>query len=112
MFDHGIQEFLCYLGKGQYLSILEEDEVDSVAGLLGDLVAYRATDAGHLEFFESVALLQRHAPTLPSLDKFIEALEAQLQEVLLHPFSETSYTGPLIDIGRKLLLFPYAWLYQ
>lgn len=30
-------------------SVAEEDEVYSVARLLGDLVAYRATGTGHLE---------------------------------------------------------------
>lgn len=30
-------------------SVLEEDEVYSVARLLGDLVAYRASGTGHLE---------------------------------------------------------------
>lgn len=30
-------------------SVLEEDEVFSVARLLGDLVAYRAAGKGHLE---------------------------------------------------------------
>lgn len=29
---------------------MEEDEVNSVAQLLGDLVTYRATGTGHLEF--------------------------------------------------------------
>jgi hypothetical protein len=33
-----------------FRSVLEDDEVHSVAGLLGDLVAYRAAGAGHLEF--------------------------------------------------------------
>eukprot|EP01018_Ginkgo_biloba_P033959 Gb_37749 [translate_table: standard] len=113
MFDHGIREVLCCLGRGQYLSVLEEDEVDSVAGLLGDLVAYRAAGAGHLEFLAGVALLQRQAPTLPPLDQFTEAPEAQIQEaVLLHPFAEAAYTGPLLDVGRNPLLFPCAWLYR
>ncbi|KAK8940018.1 hypothetical protein KSP40_PGU012698 [Platanthera guangdongensis] len=49
VFDHGIREALCCLGRVKYLSVLEEDEVYSVARLLGDLVAYRATGTGHLE---------------------------------------------------------------
>lgn len=49
VFDHGIREALCCLGRVKYLTVLEEDEVFSVARLLGDLVAYRATGTGHLE---------------------------------------------------------------
>ncbi|GLJ40845.1 hypothetical protein SUGI_0844840 [Cryptomeria japonica] len=113
MFDHGIREVLCCLGRAQYLSILEADEVDSVAGLLGDLVAYRAAGAGHLEFLAGVALLQRQQTTLPPLEQFAEAPVDQLQEaVVLHPFAEAAYTGPLLDVGRNPILFPCAWLYR
>uniref|UniRef100_A0A0D6QZ81 Uncharacterized protein n=1 Tax=Araucaria cunninghamii TaxID=56994 RepID=A0A0D6QZ81_ARACU len=113
MFDHGIREILCCLGRAKYLSILEADEVDSVAGLLGDLVAYRAAGAGHLEFLAGVALLQRERSALPPLEQFVEAPEDQLQEaVILHPFAEAAYTGPLLDVGRNPILFPCAWLYR
>ncbi|KAL6838280.1 hypothetical protein ACP4OV_031908, partial [Aristida adscensionis] len=36
VFDHGIREALCCLGRAKYLTVLEEDEVYSVARLLGD----------------------------------------------------------------------------
>ncbi|KAG8065063.1 hypothetical protein GUJ93_ZPchr0004g39686 [Zizania palustris] len=49
VFDHGIREALCCLGRAKYLTVLEEDELYSVARLLGDLVAYRASGTGHLE---------------------------------------------------------------
>lgn len=79
VFDHGIREALCCLGRVKYLqaslhmlttgfelsfrlfnplslllcflhrTVLEEDEVCSVAQLLGDLVTYRASGTGHLE---------------------------------------------------------------
>lgn len=113
IFDHGIREVLCCLGRARYLSVLEEDEVHSVAGLLGDLVAYRAAGAGHLEFLAGIALLQRQTTTLPSLEEFAEAPEDQIQEaVVLHPFAEAAYTGPLLDVGRNPIIFPCAWLYR
>lgn len=116
IFDHGIREVLCCLGRAKYLSALEDDEVHSVAGLLGDLVAYRAAGAGHLEFLAGIALLQRQTTTLPSLEnleQFIEAPEDQIQEaVVLHPFAEAAYTGPLLDVGRNPIIFPCAWLYR
>ncbi|XP_031494511.1 uncharacterized protein LOC116260359 isoform X2 [Nymphaea colorata] len=52
VFDHGIREALCCLGRIKYLSVLEEDEVYSVARLLGDLFAYRAAGTGHLELLD------------------------------------------------------------
>lgn len=113
IFDHGIREVLCCLGRARYLSVLEEDEVHSVAGLLGDLVAYRAAGAGHLEFLAGIALLQRQTTTLPSLEEFAEAPEDQIQEaVVLHPFAEAAYTGLLLDVGRNPIIFPCAWLYR
>lgn len=58
VFDHGIREALCCLGRVKYLTVLEEDEVCSVAQLLGDLVTYRASGTGHLELLaESLFLL-------------------------------------------------------
>jgi len=33
-----------------FRGVIEEDEVCSVARLLGDLVSYRASGTGHLEF--------------------------------------------------------------
>lgn len=49
VFDNGLRETLCCLGRVKYLTAKEEDEVYSVARLLGDLVAYRASGTGHME---------------------------------------------------------------
>ncbi|XP_010522218.1 PREDICTED: uncharacterized protein LOC104800916 isoform X3 [Tarenaya hassleriana] len=56
VFDHGIREVLCCLGRAKYMSVMEEDEVYSVARLLGDLVAYRASGTGHLEFLADLSI--------------------------------------------------------
>ncbi|GAB4834160.1 hypothetical protein Ancab_032424 [Ancistrocladus abbreviatus] len=61
VFDHGIREALCCLGRAKYLTAMEEDEVNLVAQLLGDLVTYRASGTGHLEFLAGLALLQKHS---------------------------------------------------
>ncbi|KAK4566888.1 hypothetical protein RGQ29_002938 [Quercus rubra] len=91
----------------------EEDEIYSVARLLGDLVAYRASGTGHLELLAGLALLQRHSHSLKSLDDVIEAPEERIQEAAaLHKFAVAAYTGPLLDIGRNPLFFPCAWLYR
>ncbi|CAI9102755.1 OLC1v1001075C1 [Oldenlandia corymbosa var. corymbosa] len=58
IFDHGIREALCCLGHVEYISSQEEDDIYSVAQLLGDLVTYRAIGAGHLHFLAGFALLQ------------------------------------------------------
>ncbi|KAK9141358.1 hypothetical protein Scep_011039 [Stephania cephalantha] len=113
VFDHGIREFLCCLGRVKYLSALEEDEINSVARLLGDLVAYRASGTGHLELLAGLALLQRHKHSKNSDEDLTEAPESQIQEaVIFHPFAEAAYTGPLLDFGRNPILFPCAWLYR
>lgn len=49
VFDHGIREALCCLGRVKYMGAPKEDEVYSVARLLGDLIAYCASGTGHLE---------------------------------------------------------------
>lgn len=76
VFDHGIREVLCCLGRVKYSyvpiwsmllcpkiisvriisvtllyarSVLEDDDICVVAKLLGDLMAYRASGTGHLE---------------------------------------------------------------
>ncbi|KAL9397603.1 hypothetical protein Peur_011856 [Populus x canadensis] len=54
VFDHGIREALCCLGRVKYMGAPKEDEVYSVARLLGDLVAYRASGTGHLELLVGV----------------------------------------------------------
>ncbi|KQJ83283.1 sn1-specific diacylglycerol lipase beta isoform X3 [Brachypodium distachyon] len=113
VFDHGIREALCCLGRAKYLTVLEEDEVYSVARLLGDLVAYRASGTGHLELIAGLALLQKHG-NLPDLQTdLVEAPHMLMQEaVILHPFAEACYTGPLLDVGRNPILFPCAWVYR
>lgn len=49
VFDHGIREALCCLGRVKYSSVLEDDDICVVAKLLGDIMAYRASGTGHLE---------------------------------------------------------------
>nr|XP_009402702.2 PREDICTED: uncharacterized protein LOC103986413 isoform X1 [Musa acuminata subsp. malaccensis] len=113
VFDHGIREVLCCLGRVKYLSVLEEDEVYSVARLLGDLVAYRASGTGHFELLAGLALLQKHKQSPLVLTDFVEAPEVHLQEAaVFHQFAEAAYTGPLLDFGRNPILFPCAWLYR
>ncbi|KAL5213670.1 hypothetical protein ABZP36_002822 [Zizania latifolia] len=113
VFDHGIREALCCLGRAKYLTVLEEDEVYSVARLLGDLVAYRASGTGHLELLAGLALLQK-SENLPDLQtNLMEAPHKLMQEAaILHPFAEACYTGPLLDFGRNPILFPCAWVYR
>ncbi|KAF8715152.1 hypothetical protein HU200_027707 [Digitaria exilis] len=113
VFDHGIREALCCLGRAKYLTVLDEDEVYSVARLLGDLVAYRASGTGHLELLAGLALLQKHG-RLPELQNdLVEAPHDLMQEAAsLHPFAEACYTGPLLDFGRNPILFPCAWVYR
>ncbi|XP_044966968.1 diacylglycerol lipase-beta-like isoform X4 [Hordeum vulgare subsp. vulgare] len=113
VFDHGIREALCCLGRAKYMTVLEEDEVYSVARLLGELVAYRASGTGHLELLAGLALLQKHG-NLPDLQTdLVEAPHKLMREAaILHPFAEACYTGPLLDVGRNPILFPCAWIYR
>lgn len=113
IFDHGIREALCCLGRSKYLSIMEEDEVFSVAQLLGDLVAYRSTGTGHLEFLAGLALLQRHGQLVHTSEELMDAPIDKIEEAaVLHKFAEAAYTGPLLDFGRNPLSFPCAWVYR
>ncbi|XP_031247740.1 uncharacterized protein LOC116105463 isoform X1 [Pistacia vera] len=113
VFDHGIREIMCCFGRIQYLTVSEEDEIYSVAKLLGDLVAYRASGTGHLELLAGLALLQRHSQSPISYEGFLEAPQERLQEAAaFHKFAEAAYTGPLLDVGRNPILFPCAWLYR
>uniref|UniRef100_A0A7N0ZW31 Fungal lipase-like domain-containing protein n=1 Tax=Kalanchoe fedtschenkoi TaxID=63787 RepID=A0A7N0ZW31_KALFE len=113
VFDHGIREALCCLGRVKYLSALDEDEVHSVAQLLGDLVAYRASGTGHLELLAGLALLQRHSQTSRPPEDMLEAPEERFaQAATFHQFAEAAYTGPLLDFGRNPFIFPCAWLYR
>ncbi|XP_065028265.1 uncharacterized protein LOC135651774 isoform X2 [Musa acuminata AAA Group] len=113
VFDHGIREALCCLGRVKYLSVLEEDEVYSVARLVGDLVAYRASGTGHLELLIGLALLQSHKQMQNLHDELLDAPDILVQKAaFFHQFAEAAYTGPLLDFGRNPILFPCAWLYR
>ncbi|XP_048500532.1 uncharacterized protein LOC104893624 isoform X4 [Beta vulgaris subsp. vulgaris] len=94
VFDHGIREALCCLGRVKYLKNMEEDEVNSVAQMLGDLVTYRASGTGHLEFLAGLALLQMHNQ-YPKLDaNSVDAPEDKIEEAAaFYPFAEAAYTG-------------------
>ncbi|XP_048233466.1 diacylglycerol lipase-beta isoform X2 [Ricinus communis] len=113
VFDHGIREALCCLGRAEYLRVSEEDEVYSLARLLGDLVAYRASGTGHLELLAGLALLQRHSGSHKSYEGLVEAPKKLIQEAFtFHEFAEAAYTGPLLDFGRHNVFFPCAWVYR
>ncbi|CAM9003168.1 unnamed protein product [Rhodiola kirilowii] len=114
VFDHGIREALCCLGRVKYLSALDEDDVHSVAQLLGDLVAYRASGTGHLELLAGLALLQRqHSQASKPSEDILEAPEERIAHAAdFHQFAEAAYTGPLLDLGRNPFIFPCAWLYR
>ncbi|KAI4302726.1 hypothetical protein MLD38_038442 [Melastoma candidum] len=110
-FDNGMREALCCLGRVKYLMVMEEDEIYSVAQLLGDLVAYRASGTGHLELL--AALLRRDGQTSKTYEGLVEARREQIEEAAsLHKFAVAAYTGPLLDIGRNPLSFPCVWLYR
>ncbi|MBA0797434.1 hypothetical protein Gohar_008137 [Gossypium harknessii] len=113
IFDHGIREALCCMGRIEYLTVIEDDEVYSVAKLLGDLVAYRASGTGHLELLTGLALLQKHGQASKSSEHFVEAPVEHLQAALaFHKFAEAAYTGPLLDFGRNPFVFPCVWLHR
>lgn len=107
MFDYGIREVMCCLGRRRYLSQLDKDEVDSVAALLGDLVAYRARGASHLEVVAGIALLREHKVQALASDDRETAPEKLLREAAdLHPYAVAAYTGFLLDLGRN----PFTWI--
>ncbi|KAL0723883.1 hypothetical protein Bca4012_038482 [Brassica carinata] len=111
VFDHGIREVLCCLGRREYMGVIEEDEVCSVARLLGDLVSYRASGTGHLEFLAGLALLQNYSQFPESYEDGMEAPAFHLQEAAtFHKFAEAAYTGPLLDVGRNPALFLCTWI--
>nr|XP_027103117.1 sn1-specific diacylglycerol lipase beta-like [Coffea arabica] len=113
VFDHGIREAFCCLGRVKYLTALEEDEIYSVAQLLGDLVTYRATGTGHLELLAGLALLQKCRPFTQSHEELLEIPPERVHEAaVFHQFAEAAYTGLLLDVGRNPLMFPCAWLYR
>ncbi|CAL5413990.1 unnamed protein product [Camellia sinensis] len=93
IFDHGIREALCCMGRVKYLNVLEDDEIYSVAQLLGDLVDYRAAGTGHLELLAGLALLQTHSESAKLYEGCLEAPEERIQEAaVFHPFAEAAYT--------------------
>ncbi|KAL0812587.1 hypothetical protein Bca101_069030 [Brassica carinata] len=111
VFDHGIREVLCCLGRREYMGVIEEDEVCSVARLLGDLISYRASGTGHLEFLAGLALLQNNSQFPKSYENCMEAPAFHLQEAAaFHKFAEAAYTGPLLDVGRNPALFLCTWV--
>ncbi|PNT73388.1 hypothetical protein BRADI_2g57770v3 [Brachypodium distachyon] len=112
VFDHGIREALCCLGRVKYSSVLEDDDICVVAKLLGDIMAYRASGTGHLELIAGFSLLQKAKQLSTVIPKEqAEAPQNLIQEaVLFHPFAEAAYTGPLLDFGRNPLMFPCVWL--
>ncbi|PHT28624.1 hypothetical protein CQW23_31757 [Capsicum baccatum] len=113
VFDHGIREALCCLGRVKYLTVLEEDEVCSVAQLLGDLVTYRASGTGHLELLAGLALLQNPCSFSKSYEESVVVPMERIREAAFyHPFAEAAYTGLLLDIGRNPVLFSCSWLYR
>uniref|UniRef100_A0A3Q7IAN7 Uncharacterized protein n=1 Tax=Solanum lycopersicum TaxID=4081 RepID=A0A3Q7IAN7_SOLLC len=113
VFDHGIREALCCLGRVKYLTVLEEDEVCSVAQLLGDLVTYRASGTGHLELLAGLALLQNSSSFSKSYEESrVVPIERMRKAAFYHPFAEAAYTGLLLDIGRNPVLFSCSWLYR
>uniref|UniRef100_A0ACD5WIU4 Uncharacterized protein n=2 Tax=Avena sativa TaxID=4498 RepID=A0ACD5WIU4_AVESA len=111
VFDHGIREVLCCLGRVKYSSVLEDDDICVVAKLVGDIMAYRASGTGHLELIAGFSLLQKSKLSTVTSREQAEAPHDLIQEaILFHPFAEAAYTGPLLDIGRNPLMFPCVWL--
>ncbi|EMS63541.1 Sn1-specific diacylglycerol lipase alpha [Triticum urartu] len=126
VFDHGIREVLCCLGRAKYSyvsgaewSVLEDDDICVVAKLLGDIMAYRASGTGHLELIAGFSLLQKSKMSTVLSREQVEAPPDLIQEaILFHPFAEAAYTvafcilhlGPLLDFGRNPLMFPCVWL--
>ncbi|KAL2323814.1 hypothetical protein Fmac_022872 [Flemingia macrophylla] len=114
VFDHGIRETLCCLGRVKYLTAMEEeDEVYSVARLLGELVAYRASGTGHMELLAALALLQSQTKSSESYEQSMQVPVEHIREAeALHKFAEAAYTGPLLDVGRNPFVFLCSWLYR
>ncbi|KAE8702957.1 putative transcription factor [Hibiscus syriacus] len=113
IFDHGIREALCCMGRINYLTVMEDDEVYSVAKLLGELVAYRSSGTGHLELLTGLALIQKLGQSCKTNECSVGAPLEHLQAaVTFHKFAEAAYTGPLLDMGRNSCVFPCVWLYR
>ncbi|PKA55926.1 sn1-specific diacylglycerol lipase [Apostasia shenzhenica] len=106
VFDHGIREALCCLGRVKYLSALEEDEVYSVARLLGDIVVYRGSGTRHLELLAGLALLQGHKEVQNLFNELDEAPPALIEEAtFFHPYAEAAYTKRFDIQGLELFTF-------
>ncbi|GJV61568.1 hypothetical protein Tco_1467668 [Tanacetum coccineum] len=78
-------------------TVMDEDEVFSVAQLRGDLVSYRASGKGHLELLAGLALLRRES-LMPKVQ--VETVEAPTELIQgaidFHPFAEAAYTLPVL----------------
>ncbi|GBG68218.1 hypothetical protein CBR_g2768 [Chara braunii] len=114
MFDRTIREVLCCLGRSRYWENDEDDDVKTVASLLGELVTYRAFGASHLELLAGLAMLTRqtwlNSPTIEELER--PATWKLREAAVLHPYAIAAYTGPLLDIGRNPLTWACVWLYR
>lgn len=49
VFDRNIREVMCCLGRPRYWKASEDDEINAVAALTADMLAYRAKGATHLD---------------------------------------------------------------
>lgn len=57
VFDRNIRQAMCCLGRIRYWKASEDDEINAVAALTADILAYRAQGATHLDL-----LAGGHAP--------------------------------------------------
>ncbi|KAG0572163.1 hypothetical protein KC19_VG073500 [Ceratodon purpureus] len=115
-----IREALCCLGRYRYLAKEQNEEVCSVAELLGHLVTYRAEGCSQLEVLAGVSFLRKDlidkknpAPKPASNPASNPAPDDLLHEAsILHPFAVASYTGPLLELGRYPHCWILVWLYS
>ncbi|CAI5950584.1 unnamed protein product [Closterium sp. NIES-64] len=92
MFNWSIREILCCMGRARPWDEVD-DEVDIVASLLGDVMAYRAVGASHLELLAGLALLQANRPP-PAVDAPTTSLSSS-QPAHLNALPSTSAATPL-----------------
>ncbi|KAE8712325.1 putative transcription factor [Hibiscus syriacus] len=93
IFDHGIREVLCCMGRINYLTVMEDDEVYSVAKLLGELVAYRASGTGHLELLTGLALMQKLGQSYKTNECSVGAPLEHLQAAASRPDGDNWWRG-------------------